>query len=73
MPSFLPTDLDGLKSALISGTLTVRDAAGRFITYRSVAEIQAAIQAVEGALGTTGGGQPMIRRIRTYSRNDKGL
>jgi len=68
--AFTQADLDALKAIAKTGTRHVRFSDGREVTYRSMAELQAAIAMVAAEVGAAQG-TPRVRRRRFAT--DKGL
>ena len=62
----LTASKDALLKALGNGTLTV-SAAGVTRTFRSIAEIQQAIAAVDAQIRAAGGGAPRISQVQINS------
>lgn len=59
--SYSSQQLEALRAALASGSLTV-EYGDRRITYRSISELQKAIQIVNEAVNPPPGGGPPVRR-----------
>jgi len=56
-------DIDAIKSAIASGELRIRTSDGRMIEYRSMAELQRALQMVENEVNPSS--VPSVRRLKT--------
>ena len=46
--AFTQAQIDALRAAIATGALTVRNANGEFVTYRSLAEMRQALAMMEG-------------------------
>jgi hypothetical protein len=67
--SQLQARLDKMEAALASGVLEIRHGDER-LTYRSVAEISAAIASVQMAIAEAGGGPVPVRSFKLTSCKD---
>jgi hypothetical protein len=68
--SWTTEDLAKLRSAYAEGTLQVRFADGRMVTYPSAADLLSRIQTVEAALAQQASGKPRaMTRLTTFARD----
>ena len=64
--SFTQTQIDTLRAAIATGALTVRNANGETVTYRSLAEMRETLATMEAVV--TGSGTSRVSYINpTYS------